>query len=118
MVNNICDLSKNGVLKDANGNATSRLCSQLCINPFRTITANDPEGVSGLETKRDQSQGKITNMLQILLPGHGLPDTEFLFTEGHPGVPEPPGMSNQERRKGLGNIFRIGFFSVHFPLES
>ncbi len=110
MVNNIGDLSKNGVLKNTNGNATCRLCSQLCINPFRTITANDPESFSGLETKGDQSQGKITHMLQILLPGHGLPDTKFLFTEGYPGVPEPPGISNQERRKGLRAVFRIGFF--------
>ncbi len=83
MVHNILTLfpAIRGVHSD--GRAPRMHRSQVDVNPFRTVFADDRDTLSILNSQRNQGQANFFYLLVVLVPGHIMPDAQFLVTKGH-----------------------------------
>ena len=76
------------------------LGGQLGIQPLGAIFPGIGHLVAAFEAEIVQSQGKIPHVFIIAPPGGGLPDAEFLFTDGNPAVAVALGVAFEQGRKG------------------
>jgi len=82
MVEDIVHLVLNGVLKKGNGDTSQALGRHHCPVKLWPVIPDDGRLVAPLKTQRCQSQGKRSDLYQVLGIGIGLPDTEILLPDG------------------------------------
>ena len=104
VVDHVVHLGRDGILVDGHGDAAEGLGGEHGPVELRAIVADDGDLVPAPETQAGQTQGDPLDVGSVVLPGVGLPDSEFLLADGHAMGAPSRSLGQQELGKGVGTL--------------
>ena len=83
VVDDVTDFVHQAVLKEPHADTPGAQGRHLRHQALGAVVADHGDLVPLLQPELDQAQGDIFDVVQVILPGDGAPDPEFLLPHGH-----------------------------------
>jgi len=84
MVDDVFDFFDQAVLEQPHAYPTGAQGSHFRPQAFGTVVADHGNFVSIFESKAEEAQCEVFNVLKIIVPCDGAPDSKLFLTHGHP----------------------------------
>ena len=68
---------------DADGDHAHHAATQLGVNPFTAVFADDGDARLRWQTQGHQTQTKLTRMALVIVPGDGAPNAKIFLAQSH-----------------------------------